>query len=147
VAEELLPYTNFDAGERGFPAPPPEKLRAVRVLVATSCSAARLLNAGLPRGHFAAVFVDEAGNAVEPEALAPAACLLAPGQQLVLAGDPRQLGPVVRAPLALRHGLATSLLERLMTTRALYAAGPSGFHPPPPSPLPRSLSQDVRLFA
>ena len=69
-----------------------------------------------------------------PQALAPAACLLAPGQQLVLAGDPRQLGPVVRAPLALRHGLAMSLLERLMTTRALYAAGPSGSPPPPPPP-------------
>jgi hypothetical protein len=71
VAEELLPYTNFDAGEQGFPAPPREELRAVRVLVATSCSAARLLNAGLPRGHFAAVFVDEAGNAVEPEVPPP----------------------------------------------------------------------------
>ena len=41
--------------------------------------------------------------------------------QLVLAGDPKQLGPVIRAPVAVRHGLATSLLERLMATNPVYA--------------------------
>ena len=39
----------------------------------------------------------------------------------MLAGDPKQLGPVIRAPVAVRHGLATSLLERLMTTNPVYA--------------------------
>ena len=31
-----------------------------------------------------------------------------------MAGDPRQLGPVIRSNIAVRHGLNISLLERLM---------------------------------
>lgn len=73
-----------------------------------------------------------------------------PGAQLVLAGDPRQLGPVLRSPLAQKHGLGYSLLERLLTYNALYKKGPDGYNPqfitkllrnyryPAPSPLLRS---------
>ena len=39
-----------------------------------------------------------------------------PDGQLVLAGDPKQLGPVLRSPVAIRCGLQKSLLERLMAT-------------------------------
>lgn len=52
-----------------------------------------------------------------------------PGAQLVLAGDPRQLGPVLRSPLAQKHGLGYSLLERLLTYNALYKKGPDGYNP------------------
>ncbi len=40
--------------------------------------------------------------------------------QLVLAGDPKQLGPVLRSPISLACGLDKSLLERLMKTCDLY---------------------------
>ena len=40
--------------------------------------------------------------------------------QLVLAGDPKQLGPVLRSPIALKHGLQISLLERLMNNSECY---------------------------
>lgn len=68
----------------------------------------------------------------------------------MLAGDPRQLGPVLRSPLAQKHGLGYSLLERLLTYNALYKKGPDGYNPqfitkllrnyryPAPSPLLRS---------
>lgn len=52
-----------------------------------------------------------------------------PGGQLVLAGDPRQLGPVLRSPLALKHGLGYSLLERLLAYNSLYKKGPNGYDP------------------
>lgn len=52
-----------------------------------------------------------------------------PGGQLVLAGDPRQLGPVLRSPLTQKYGLGYSLLERLLTYNALYKKGPNGYDP------------------
>ena len=40
-----------------------------------------------------------------------------PNGQLILAGDPKQLGPVLRSPVALKCGLQVSLLERLMVPK------------------------------
>ena len=61
---------------------------------------------GVPPNHFSHVFMDECGQALEPEALIPLAGLLdgghANGGQLVLAGDPKQLGPVLRSSLAIK---------------------------------------------
>ena len=48
--------------------------------------------------------------------------ILPPNGQLVLAGDPQQLGPVVRSPIAIKSGLQKSLLERLMA-REVYHPG------------------------
>ena len=71
-----------------------------------------------PRDHFTHVFIDEAGHAVEPEAIIALANLLDPnkarGGQVVLAGDPKQLGPVLRSPLALKYGLGQSLTWYLL---------------------------------
>ena len=47
----------------------------------------------------------------------------------MLAGDPRQLGPVLRSPLAQKHGLRHSLLERLLTHNPLYKKGANGYNP------------------
>ena len=61
---------------------------------------------GVPPNHFSHVFMDECGQALEPEALIPIAGLLdgghANGGQLVLAGDPKQLGPVLRSSLVIK---------------------------------------------
>ena len=113
-------------------------------------------------GHFTHVFVDEAGQASEPECLIPLGlvsdvsgqvrpvrrghpglgpclsthqgprqlCLpsspvrhtlrVAPFMlQIVLAGDPMQLGPVIKSRLAMAYGLNVSMLERLMS-RPVY---------------------------
>lgn len=104
-------------------------------------------------GHFTHVFVDEAGQATEPESLIPLSLLSeTSGQvrpsavcvealvtadcsvslwfmpQMVLAGDPKQLGPVVKSKLAAVFGLGVSLLERLMGT-PLYSCGERGYNP------------------
>ena len=42
------------------------------------------------------------------------------GGQLVLAGDPKQLGPILRSPISIKNGLELSLLERLMKTCSVY---------------------------
>ena len=69
----------------------------------------RLVSAMFPRSHFTHIFIDEAGHATEPECIIPVADLLDPnhprGGQLVLAGDPKQLGPILRSPISVKYGL------------------------------------------
>lgn len=93
----------------------------------------RLITGGIPAGHFTHVFVDEAGHAVETECLVPLAgnknkqqhllltvisffmtdflflwyqgLLDAVSGQVVLAGDPKQLGPILRSPFAIKYGM------------------------------------------
>uniref|UniRef100_G3P529 RNA helicase n=1 Tax=Gasterosteus aculeatus aculeatus TaxID=481459 RepID=G3P529_GASAC len=101
--------------------PAKEMLMAYRVVVTTLLTAGRLVSGAIPAGHFTHVFVDEAGHAVETECLVPLAGLLdAESGQVVLAGDPKQLGPILRSPFALKYGMGVSLLERLMTDFSLY---------------------------
>jgi superfamily I DNA and/or RNA helicase len=87
-------------------------------VVVTTCISAGLLHAmGIPCGHFTSIFVDEAGQATEPEFWIGVSTLLHPDprkSQLVLAGDPKQLGPILRSPIAKRFGLEKSFLERLI---------------------------------
>ncbi len=114
-----------------FDAPPPDMLKTYRIMVVTCCMAAKLHHLGVPRGHYGAIFIDESGNAFEPEVVATFSGFVAEqgsasgGTQLVLAGDPKQLGPVVRSA-ARDLGLGVSLLERLMAL-APYARDPARF--------------------
>uniref|UniRef100_A0A8C7SAL7 RNA helicase n=1 Tax=Oncorhynchus mykiss TaxID=8022 RepID=A0A8C7SAL7_ONCMY len=79
-------------------------------------------------GHFTHVFLDEVGQATEPEALIPLGLLSERDGQIVLAGDPRQLGPIVKSKLAQAFGLGVSLLERLMAN-TLYSRENGGYNP------------------
>lgn len=123
IDERVLRHSNCAPAERTIEMPPKEELERVRVVVATLTTAAKLCGEGIPRGHFDVIVIDEAGQAQEPEALAAASMLLGQGGQLVLAGDPKQLGPVIHHSLAKEHGLSTSVLERLME-RPIYQKHP-----------------------
>lgn len=99
----------------GFELPTAEKLSAFSVVVCTFATAGKLLGVGM-RGGFSHVFLDEAGHAHEPEAVSAFAGLLAPNAgRVVMAGDPRQLGAIIRSNIASTQGLGESLLERIMT--------------------------------
>jgi hypothetical protein len=96
------------------------KLRALQralekaVLGAADVVCATCVGAGDPRLaslRFRRVLIDEATQAVEPEALIP---LVMGCKQAVLVGDHCQLGPVILNKAAARAGLCQSLFERLM---------------------------------
>mmetsp|Transcript_18030 Transcript_18030/g.41010 ORF Transcript_18030/g.41010 Transcript_18030/m.41010 type:complete len:760 (-) Transcript_18030:35-2314(-) len=70
---------------------------------------------------FSHVFIDECSQAMEAEALT-SVLPIRHDCAIVLAGDPRQLGPTVRDPVATRMGLGMSLQERLMGL-PLYSSG------------------------
>lgn len=128
---KLLKHSNWNEAEDSFVLPSDGPPMDYSVIVVTLVTAGRLVTGGVGKGHFTHIFIDEAGQAVEPECIIGIAGLLDPVKgQLVLAGDPKQLGPVLRSPLAQLHGLGQSLLERLMKQNALYQKsqdGHSGF--------------------
>ncbi|NXE92816.1 SDE3 helicase, partial [Menura novaehollandiae] len=137
VPIDIRPCCNWDDEQSSYVYPSKEHLGHYRILVTTLVTAGRLVSANFPPGFFSHVFIDECGHAVEPESVVAIAGLLTPmdqetnpnGGQLVLAGDPRQLGPVLTSPLAIQHGLGTSLLERLMLHNPLYKKSSGGYNP------------------
>lgn len=99
------------------------EILSAKIVVSTVNLAARFSYWGIERGHFDVLCVDEAGHATEPEVIAVAAALMDfqrsdPGQ-LILAGDPKQLGPITTSEVCLKYGLSTSYMERLCD-RSVY---------------------------
>lgn len=66
---------------------PVRALKDYRVVVSTCVTASVPYQLGLPRGHFDWIFVDEAGQACEPEAMIAVKTLAGPDTNLVLSGD------------------------------------------------------------
>ncbi|XP_066587433.1 probable RNA helicase armi [Prorops nasuta] len=97
-----------------------------RITVGTCVALGLLHNMGFPRGHFSHIFVDEAGQATEPEILIPLNYIHSDYGQIVLAGDPQQLGPVVQSKLAQHYGFGESFLTRLLQQYP-YQKDPEGF--------------------
>ncbi|RPD55542.1 P-loop containing nucleoside triphosphate hydrolase protein [Lentinus tigrinus ALCF2SS1-7] len=118
VPSELMPYT-YRSG-RNFGLPSLDQLAKYKVIVSTCLNASFGYNIGLPEGHFTHIFVDEAGQASEAEVLVAIKPLALENTRIILSGDPKQLGPVIRSSIAREFGLEKSYLERLMD-RPLYS--------------------------
>ena len=112
VPDDVFPYTYLrDSIHFGVPM---IKIKHFKVIVSTCVSASFAAGIGLPRGHFTHIFIDEAGQATEPEAMISVKTLADSNTNVILAGDPKQLGPIIRSPVARELGLQKSYLERLM---------------------------------
>ncbi|KAK9743690.1 AAA domain [Popillia japonica] len=111
--KDVKPYSNHDGNS--FINIPVAQLMSYRIVITTLCLIGKYSGSYHP-DH---VFIDEAAQASEPEADI-AISMLQYNKQLVLAGDPKQLGPHCVSETAAKLGLTTSLLERLMTTNSLY---------------------------
>ncbi|XP_071447194.1 putative helicase MOV-10 [Hetaerina americana] len=123
VPEILQKSCNYRATSGSFEIPPVKDLLKPRVVAVTMVTSGRLVTLGIPRGHFSHIIIDECAQGLEPESLISIAGMLPEGAattQVVLAGDPLQLGPVLRSPFAKKLGLERSMLERLMLTQELY---------------------------
>ena len=81
---------------------------------------------GCKQGHFTHMVIDEAGQACEPEIMIPLSLAHRDSTQIVLAGDPKQLGPVNQSRLAGYFGLNDSFLLRLLH-QFPYQKDPTGF--------------------
>ena len=115
VSDVVMKYTHYDDAEGAFICPPIEDLKRKSVVIMTISTSGKNPNIGL-KDHFTHVFVDEAGHVTEPEV---AGCFGTTKESavIVLAGDPKQLGPIIRSEKAKTLGLEMSLLERLSKCR------------------------------
>jgi helicase MOV-10 len=113
-----------------FIFPPISDLQQFSILVSTCSMSSKLFYYGFPSNYFDTIFIDESGHCWEPEALAAFMNFFSDTSsenevttrtKLVLAGDPQQLGPVVRSTQAKAYGLSLSLLERLTKHSLVYA--------------------------
>ncbi|TXG72089.1 hypothetical protein EZV62_000668 [Acer yangbiense] len=120
--EDVKPdYTRFCFfDEYIFKCPPLGALIRYRVVISTYMSACLLYAEGLDCGHFTHIFLDEAGQASEPESMVPIACHCQRDTVVVLTGDPMQLGPVIHSREAESYGLGNSYLERLYEFEPYY---------------------------
>jgi helicase MOV-10 len=86
------------------------------------------LGIGVDRGHFSHVFIDEAAQATEIEAMVVVKNTAISSTKLILSGDPKQLRPIIQSVIATELGLGISYLERLMECEAFHGSnnGSSG---------------------
>ncbi|KAI1726283.1 AAA domain-containing protein [Ditylenchus destructor] len=110
-----------DEGTKLFGIQPVKDLEKYRVIISTLSASSYLVSGGL-KGFFSHIIVDEAGQADELDTLIPIVGLSTDETRIVLAGDPRQLGPVETAEFLKPFNLNISLLERFMN-RKCYKDG------------------------
>ncbi|XP_050240644.1 probable RNA helicase SDE3 isoform X2 [Quercus robur] len=118
VTPNIIRFCFFD--EHIFKCPPPNALMRYRIVISTYMSASLLYAEDVKQGHFSHIFLDEAGQASEPETMIPIASLCQRKTVVVLAGDPMQLGPVIYSKEAETYGLGKSYLERLSESDIYY---------------------------
>ncbi|XP_043472682.1 putative helicase mov-10-B.1 [Leptopilina heterotoma] len=95
-------------------------IRRKQVIISTLTSAARFLRLKYFTDFFNYIFIDEAGQATQPETFIPFVISMRHRRcNLVMSGDPKQLGPVVMTKYG-SHLLGISMLERLMEKSYLY---------------------------
>ncbi|KAF8267998.1 P-loop containing nucleoside triphosphate hydrolase protein [Lactarius quietus] len=111
IPEEVQPFSG---------SPKPAKLRTYRVVLSTCSSAALLQTMKIRAGHFSHIIIDEAAQADEPLSLIPISFFANENTNVILAGDPNQLGPVIKSSPASEAGLGKSFLQRLMFISNIY---------------------------
>ncbi|XP_047317361.1 probable RNA helicase SDE3 [Impatiens glandulifera] len=121
VNPDILEFCIHEDGV--FKCPTLRSLQSFRIIICTYMSSCLLHAEGVQRGHFSHIFLDEAGQASEPETMVPLSNLCLRRTVVVLAGDPKQLGPVIHSKEAEELGMGMSFLERLFDECVHYEGG------------------------
>ncbi|XVF28804.1 hypothetical protein REPUB_Repub15cG0063300 [Reevesia pubescens] len=124
VNPDFLRFCFFE--EFVFKCPPCSALTCYRIIISTYMSSSLLYAESVGNSYFSHIFLDEAGQASEPESMIPIANLCQRETVVVLAGDPKQLGPVIYSREAESFGLGKSYLERLFECE-FYSKGDENY--------------------
>lgn len=119
IDDLLLEHSNM---YNGHFYPDVEVLHEYRIVVCTMSVVGKLAsgNFGRPpsggRSLFSHMFIDEVAASTEVEAIGAIATILSPC--LVIAGDNKQLGPIIKSTRAQAHKLDVSLMDRLLELKS-----------------------------
>ncbi|KAL1377833.1 hypothetical protein pipiens_001514 [Culex pipiens pipiens] len=125
IAQDVLFVSNLNRWDIGMDSKEfYEDIRPCRVVLCTASTAGRLVGSDIPENHFSYIFIDECGSAKEVSSLVPIIGIGVHGSEItasiVLAGDPKQLGPVIPYDFLNDTTHSVSLLERI-ADNGLYA--------------------------
>ena len=112
VPPMLVPYTLREGTQCTLPSL--DTIMKCKVVVAACTNASFTHNIGVLGGHWSHVFVDEAGQASEPELLTAIKPLNKEHTRVIPSGDPKQLGLVIRSSIAREFGMDKSYLDRVL---------------------------------
>ncbi|XP_076642482.1 putative helicase mov-10-B.1 [Halictus rubicundus] len=134
IDKKVSPCTNFVNNTCIFL--PKDIFILKKIVITTLIACTRLARLNLKSDHFSYVFIDEAGQNIEVESLIPitlVSSLNKNGQgslhaQVILAGDPYQLGPTIWCK-EIEHLLGQSLLERLMKSKLYQKDDKNQYNP------------------
>ncbi|CAE6400981.1 unnamed protein product [Rhizoctonia solani] len=115
----LRKYSALESDGKTFTAPAKDDLQKFRIIVSTCFYASVPMALGI-ENHFTHIFVDEAGHASESEIMIPILQNASPTTNVILSGDPKQLGPIIQSKACNKLGMSVSFLER-MTKRNVYS--------------------------
>ncbi|XP_055319847.1 putative helicase mov-10-B.1 isoform X2 [Sitodiplosis mosellana] len=122
IPTDVLAASNLKTGEHYYPSL--QYLYQCKVIVCTLTTAGRLSQGKINPKHFSHIFIDEAGSATESQTMIAIAGLCSTKNELhanlIFAGDPKQLGPLIKSQQAVKMGYGISMLERLITTNSFY---------------------------
>ncbi|XP_064619080.1 3'-5' exoribonuclease HELZ2-like [Lineus longissimus] len=111
TSQKVLEHCFLSEDRTRFVKPERSDLEGQKIIITTFTNSLSLFRLGL-RGSFTHIFIDEAGQALECEAMMPM-LLAGTNTCVVLAGDHIQIRPKVYSKEAERQGFHESLLERL----------------------------------
>ena len=143
-----LQMTRINAGDSMFDYKFSDSVRRANIIVTTNIKASCLSG----RLDFDYIFIDEAGHANEAESLVPLSLIRSDcdydyRSAVILAGDPKQLGPVIKMREIERLGLGRSLLERLFETKPYQKDPEKGYNSDFITKLVVSYRCDPRILA
>ncbi|KYM99302.1 Putative helicase mov-10-B.1 [Cyphomyrmex costatus] len=134
VDKEIRPCANFVQDITIFLSK--DILLLKKIIISTLLSSIRLIGENFRKNHFSYIIIDEASQAIEPDMLIPLAVTnqaedegIGFQPQIVIAGDPYQLGPVIHSK-RIEHLLGRSMLERLMNDCDPYKIQKNGKYNP-----------------
>lgn len=123
LSQKSLFFTRRDPKTGLFLTPPLEELQKLKFVVCTNLTAASLTTAGLEKGFFSHIIIDEAAQAIEAELLVPMS-LADSNTKICLFGDHQQTGPRIMCSSTsstklqkVANMLSRSLLRRLSDSK------------------------------